>query len=157
MRAGRLAEAEKLALASLRDSRGVEKSYGSRLSIDALRRIVELYTAQARLSDAEPFTRELVDRLTHTLGTKHPMTLEPMHSLATMMAMDGRFRQAANMLKVIHDACTEIYGMGHPATQKAASRLKQALQADAESFGDKLWLESFFEGPTPPVALEPMH
>lgn len=147
IRVGRLAEAEKQALTSLRHARGIEIDMGAGLALDALRSLVELYTAQSRLRDAEPFARELVDRMTQLLGPKHPQTLKPMQSLATMMASDGRFRQAAALLQTVHDHCVEIYGGSHPATQQVASRLRSALSEDADGFDtDRVWLERFFAG-----------
>ena len=154
MRFGRLKEAEEQALEALRHSRGVERDYGAGLSVSALRRIVTLYTSQSRFRDVEPFARELVDRLTTLLGTRHPMTLEPMQSLATVMASDGRFRQAADLLAAVHLACLDLYGAAHPATRRVASRLQLALSANPDAFvGQQAWLDRFFEGSVGP---EPM-
>ena len=107
MRVGKLAEAEQQALMALRYARAVEVEGGPGMSLEALRCLVNLYTTQARFGDAEPYARELVERMTQTLGLKHPMTLEPMQSLATILATKGNFRQAGSILQNVYDACTE--------------------------------------------------
>lgn len=154
IRMGRENDAEKHALEALRASRGLEPGENGRcLATTALRQLVTSYAAQYRFVDAEPYARELVDRQSASLGALHPGTVEPMSALASIVASNGRFREAVDLLQQVASKCTHIYGAAHPATRQARKRLEQALATDTEqgklqcaiAFRDNVWLDRFFE------------
>ena len=93
-RAGRFADAETPSLLTLSLARRLERDFGPAMVMESLQRLVDLYTQLDRFHDAHAYCRELLDRQRATLGLLHPMTLEPMHTLAVILAREGRFREA---------------------------------------------------------------
>ena len=160
VRAGRDEQAEKHALAALRYCRSLGDDYRT-LCTRALSLLVTSYTAQNRWVDAEPLARELVERQRLTLGDKHPSTMEPMQQLASIMAANGRFREAGDLLKVVIASCADVYGNRHQATLAAQELLQLASEGLARQLSgqrqrsddlhEMVWLHRFFSHKSPAV------
>lgn len=168
--AGRERAALDHALAALAHSRSLDGEYGPSLTIEALRLVIISYTAQKNLKDAEPFARELFDRHKLLLGERHPSTLQPMQTLASILAANGRYREAAELLELLVAAFSKLYGAAHPFVHKAGALLDQAVHLAApesasgdsssaalgcsltmpatQCFHDELWLSNFFDRPS---------
>lgn len=152
IRSGRESEAEKPASDALRYTRSLAGGLGDTnagLATKALSALVNSYAAQAKYTDAVPYARELMERNTALLGVKHPATILPMMLLASLLGAIGRFRDAGELLKRAVESCEDVYGIDHPATKRAATRLRQAESGtnEVDRWTGHVWLDRFFLHP----------
>ena len=155
IRHGRQAEAETPAMEALRFTRSlasnvVEVNGLSGVASKALSTLVTSYAAQGKLSNAEPYARELMERNLSTLGIMHPVTIQAQMILASLLGSLGKFRDAAELLRRTEAACKDAYGVDHAATRQVARRLHEAESntSTVSTWRDNIWLDRFFATPT---------
>ena len=157
IRRGRESEAETPAMEALRFTRSlasnmIEVNGLPGLATKALSTLVASYAAQGKLSVAEPYARELMERNLAILGDMHPVTIQAQMILASLLGSVGKVRDAAELLRRTEATCKDAYGVDHAATLQVAQRLREAeSNTDTVStWKDNMWLDRFFAIPPNP-------
>ncbi len=94
-RSGQYAEAEKLLLVALKEAEKFGELDG-RL-IYSLNDLAELYRAQGKYAEAEPFFRRVLAILEKALGPEHPDVATTLENYAVLLRKTNRDAEAAKM------------------------------------------------------------